>query len=137
MSPPPRARRPLHPVRSVPPTAEPRTESSKSHKLPPVVFYAGLGGTLLLAGATAYFAVGTRSKHESFENAGCKVSNFAPCEDLKDEGEQQQRAANIGFIATPIVAIATVVVGVAFTDWGRPVVAIHPSGTRFGWEARF
>jgi hypothetical protein len=145
----------------VAPSARPAAEpppplSPKAHveaepvprKLPPIVFYVGVGGTLVLAGATAFFALDTRSKHDSFENAGCPVGNFAPCEDLKEQGEDSRRAANIGFIATPLVAVATIVIGAAFTDWGprvlarmgqagKPIVAIQPNGGRFGWEARF
>ena len=94
--------------------------------LPPVFFYGGVGLTVILAGATTYFALATSNKHDEFENLGCPRANVNGCSDAKDEGESSQTSTNIGIVLTGVAAVATVVVGVAFTNWKSPVFGMAP-----------
>jgi hypothetical protein len=94
--------------------------------LPPVFFYGGAGLTVLLAGATTYFALQTSNKHDEFENLGCTRANITGCDDLKDDGEQSQTNTNAGIVLTSVAAVATVVVGVAFTNWKAPFFGLAP-----------
>lgn len=117
-------------------TAPPKSRR-ELNKLPPIFFYGGLGATVLLAGASAFFAIDTSNKHSDFKNAGCERANFTACEDLKDEGENAQMLTNIGFVATGVLAVATVVVGVALTDWSKPTFQMNARNGRPGWIWQF
>lgn len=94
--------------------------------LPPVFFYGGVGLTVLLAGATTYFAISTASKHDEFKNLGCANANITGCDDLKDEGEGSQTSTNAGIVLTGVAAVATIVVGIAFTNWKSPTFGLAP-----------
>ncbi len=99
-----------------------------SEGLPPVVFYAGVGLTVALAGMTTFFALQTSSTHGSFEDAGCNVAASLTCQGLKDDGEGSQTATNAALVLTAAAAIATTVVGVVFTNWrSSSHVALRPS----------
>lgn len=104
----------------------PPAEKKKFEGLPPVVFYGGAGLTVVLAGVTTFFALETSSKHDEFESLGCAGANIAGCTDLKDEGESSQTGTNAGLVLTSVAAIATVVIGVAFTNWKAPVFGMAP-----------
>lgn len=111
-------------------TGEPADQGSKKKRfedgLPPVFFYGGVGLTVLLAGATTYFAIDTANKHSEFENLGCLRANLTDCEDLKDDGELSQAYTNGGLVLTGVAAVATAIVGVAFTDWRAPMFGVAP-----------
>lgn len=113
------------PPKDVPP-AGPPTEKKKFEGLPPVVFYGGAGLTVVLAGVTTFFALQTSSKHDEFESLGCVGANITGCTDLKDEGESSQTGTNAGIVLTSVAAVATVVIGVAFTNWKAPVFGMAP-----------
>lgn len=93
---------------------------------PPIVFYAGVGVTVLLAGATTYFAIDTKNKHDEFENLGCARANLSDCEDLKDQGQRSQTTTNVGLVLTGVAGVATAVIGAAFTNWKGPMIAAAP-----------
>jgi hypothetical protein len=118
-------------------TDNPPKNRRELNKLPPVFFYGGLGVTVLLAGASAFFAIDTSNKHSDFKNAGCERANFTACEDLKEEGENAQTLTNVGFIATGVLAIATVVVGIALTDWSKPTFQMNGKNRRPGLTLQF
>ncbi len=105
--------------------------------LPPIVFYAGIGATVLLAGATTYFALATKSKHDEFDNLGCNRANLTDCEDLKAEGERAQTATNAGIVLTGVAGVATAVVGIAFTNWKGPMIAVTPGGASVAFARKF
>ncbi|HSO40253.1 MAG TPA: hypothetical protein VLT33_47335 [Labilithrix sp.] len=109
---PPPATTPPAPSR---PPAEPAASASAG--LPPFVFFAGVGATVVAGAAMAYFMVTTRSKHDDFVGAGCESAPGAGCSALKKDGESSQTAANVGLGVTAVLAVATVVVGAAFTRW--------------------
>ena len=105
--------------------------------LPPIFFYGGLGATILLGAATAYFALDTKNKHDEFETLGCARANLTNCQDLKDDGQAAQTATNVGLALTGVVGVATAVVGLAFTDWKAPLVAVTPGGATVAIRRRF
>lgn len=115
-----------------PPTSDPPKDTGTSNKkpfengLPPIFFYGGVGLTVVLAGVTTYLAIDTSNKHDEFENLGCTRANITGCEDLKDDGEQGQTSTNAGLVLTGVAAVATVVVGVAFTNWKVPIFGMTP-----------
>jgi hypothetical protein len=117
---------------AAPSTAEPPKDDGAPKKnrfedgLPPVFFYGGVGLTVLLAGATTYFALDTSNKHDEFDTLGCARANITGCEDLKDDGESSQSSTNVGLVLTGVAAVATVVVGVAFTNWKAPIFGMTP-----------
>ncbi|MDF2696624.1 MAG: hypothetical protein K0S65_5007, partial [Labilithrix sp.] len=98
----------------------PRARARGEGGLPPIYFYVGAGLTVVLAGVTTYFAIGTANTHSSFEKAGCGRANFGPCNELRDDGESGQTATNVALALTAVTGIATAVVGVAFTNWRGP-----------------
>ena len=120
-----------------PPRSEPPSKHVASHGLPRVVFYAGIGATLLLGGATGYLALDTKKKHDEFTDAGCDRANFFDCDDLQRDGKQAQDLTNIALAATAVAGVATAVIGIAFTDWGGPAVAFVPGGFQGGWSKKF
>jgi hypothetical protein len=108
------------------------------------VFWIGTGATVVLAGATTYFALAASGKHKSFTDAGCGALSTGDCPDLKDKGETAQTVANIGFATTGVAAAATLVIGVFFTDWAgskkaarAPVLVPVAGGMAAGWGAAF
>lgn len=94
--------------------------------LPPIVFYAGAGATVLLAGVTTFFALDTKNKHDEFENLGCNRANLTDCEPLKDDGERAQTYTNVTLVLTGVAAVATAVIGIGFTDWKGPLIGAAP-----------
>lgn len=118
---------PVPTPREVPPEGPtPEKEKKKSDGLPPIFFYGGVGLTVVLAGATTFFALETASKHDEFESLGCAGANITGCSGLKDDGESSQTNTNAGLVLTSVAAVATVVIGVAFTNWKAPVFGMAP-----------
>ena len=119
----------IAPLEEEPPAGgAPGDGAATSSGLSPMVFYAGVGLTVVLAGVTTAFALDTASTHGSFEDAGCTRANFAPCAGLKDDGERGQALVNVGLVLTLLSGAATAVVGAAFTNWKAPRVALYPGG---------
>lgn len=112
------------PVYDAPKTAK----HDYSNGLPRIYFFAGVGVTVLLAGATTFFAIDTKNKHDEFESLGCARGAVGDCEDLKDQGERSQTNTNIGLVLTGVAAVGTAVLGAAFTDWKGPMIALSPGG---------
>jgi hypothetical protein len=131
---------------TTPPPKGERADGTSGRKgLPPIVFWAGAGVTVLLGGASIALAVVTKSKHDEFVSAGCDQAANAGCKDKSDIGETLQILADAGFGATALAGIATIVIGVALTDWGAktvgtsgtPVVAPVRGGATAGWRTTF
>jgi hypothetical protein len=127
------------------PSATPTGADTRAAKpLPPIVFWVGAGVTVVLGGATTYFALTASSKHSKFTDAGCGAVATSSCADLKDSGESAQTTANIGFAVTGVAAAATVVIGVLLTDWPgsrraarAPVLVPVAGGMAASWSATF
>lgn len=120
------------------------TDAATPKPLPPLVFWIGTGATVVLGGATTFFALVASGKHKSFTEAGCGTLATSDCPDLKDRGEGAQTFANVGFAVTGAAAAATIVIGVFFTDWAgskkaarAPVLVPVAGGMAAGWAAAF
>ncbi len=109
------------PVRAPPPAPpQPRTPDDTTTPrtgLPPWAVLIGAGATVVIGGGAAYFMVQTRSTHDDFVSAGCERGPAAGCNSLKDDGDAQQRTANLALGLSAVLAVATVVIAVGFTDW--------------------
>lgn len=101
-----------------PPAPPPPLETaSPSAGLPPLVFFVGVGATIIAGAGAGYFMVTTKSKHDDFVSAGCEAGPAAGCDSLKSSGSSAQTTANVVIGVTAVLAVATVVIGAAFTNW--------------------
>jgi hypothetical protein len=102
--------------------ARPATSSAEppppppSSGLPPLVFVAGAGATLLLGGITVWSGLDTRSNPgpDAVHEACQGKTRDCP---LFQDGLSKERRTNILIASTAIVGVATAVVGAFFTDW--------------------
>lgn len=134
---------------ATPPPSSPTVAPGDDERPPlsPVVFWVGVGVTVVLGGATTLFAVRAANRHSEFEDAGCGKISTASCPDIKERGENAQRLANVGFAATGLIGVATIVAGAFFTDWKGgsaktarirvPLVAPLPGGMGLSYAASF
>ncbi|MBX3191278.1 MAG: hypothetical protein KF819_30050 [Labilithrix sp.] len=117
---------PAAPAEQAPAGEAPIAPRPARDKLPPIVFFAGIGATVVAGAAATFFMLKTKSKHDEFVALGCESAGLAGCGVLKNDGESSQTVANVAIGATALFAVATVVIGAVFTDWeGKP--------TRAGW----
>ena len=107
-----------------PPSGSAAPKDTTSRKpLSPVVFFVTGGVAVVFAGVSTVLALSAKGKHDDFVSAGCDKANASSCGGLKDDGESVQRLANIGFAATAVAGVTTVILGAFFTDWGGAVAA--------------
>jgi hypothetical protein len=85
--------------------------------LPSVIFWTGVGATALLGGGSIALGVLTKSTHDDFVKAGCDRAPASGCESKQSSGQTLQVLADVGFAMTAVAGVATIVIGVAFTDW--------------------
>lgn len=128
---------------------EPIRDDYMRDGFPPIVFWGGLGATVLLGGISTFFALEAKGKHSDFVEKGCDKAPEASCDQLKSSGESAQTAANVGIAFTLIAGAATAVVGIWFTNWGNkksktpattsatPVFAPTHNGGTFGLTGQF
>lgn len=128
---------------------EPIREDYMRDGFPPIVFWGGLGATVLLGGISTFFALDAKGKHSDFVEQGCDKAPEPGCDQTKSSGESAQTAANVGIAFTLIAGAATAVVGIWFTNWGNkktktpatttasPVFAPTHGGGTFGLTGRF
>ena len=118
------------PTTAPPPPREPPSARSDAG-LPPFVFFVGVGVTVLAGATTTYFMVTAKSKHDDFVSGGCEAAPNAGCTSLKSDGESAQTSGNVALGVTAVFAVATAVVGAAFTRWHAPAsLALVPRGPR-------
>lgn len=121
---------------SLEPAAPESTDGRR--RLPPIVFYAGVGATAAMAGLTTFLALQTKQTHDEFESLGCARTALSDCATLKDDGEARQTATNVSLAFTGVFAVATAVVGAGFTRWNGPLVGALPGGgAAFAWSGSF
>jgi hypothetical protein len=129
-------------MRPLPAEAEPSSASSAARHdhergLPPIVFLAGVGLTVVLAGTALYFGVDAGHQHRNFKNAGCATANFTDCADIRTRGQDSQTAANVSLVLMGLSAAATAAVGLTFTNWKGPIVTASPTGLGAAWQTAF
>jgi len=117
--------------------------AAKKGGLPPAVFFAGLGVTVVLGGATILSGIDTqKNPGPDRVRSECSDTN---CE-LYQDGLSKQRRTNALLVATGVTGLATAVIGLFLTDFGgasdkskavvSPVVAVG-DGVIFGAAGRF
>jgi hypothetical protein len=108
-----------------PPAGEKQAHASG---LSPLWFWIGVGGSVVLGGATALSGVDTMDKHNQFVGYGCGQVSSPPCGGLSNDGSSAQLRTNILIASTAVVALVTIVVGAVFTQWStaRGQTAIRP-----------
>ena len=110
------------PASASPPTREPpRAPEDRGAKvLPPLVFWIAAGGTVVLAGGAVGAGLMTKSKHDDFASASCPTTTSEACDDMKRDGERIQLITNAAIAGAGVGLIATTVIGLWLTDWGKP-----------------
>lgn len=92
-------------------------EKTASSKLPPTVFWVGVGVTGAAAIVSAILMGAASGAHSDFVDGGCERANELGCAGFKEAGEGSQARANVSLVVTGVLAVATVVIGAALTDW--------------------
>ncbi|PKN36227.1 MAG: hypothetical protein CVU63_17310, partial [Deltaproteobacteria bacterium HGW-Deltaproteobacteria-20] len=98
----------------------PSPEEERSDKgMSPTVFYVGLGVTTVLAGATAWSGMDTRSQREDFD--------ANPTAEGYDEGVAAQKRTNVLLGITAAAGVTTAALGLFGVQWDqRAEVALSP-----------
>jgi len=108
-------------------TAEPTADQGahpKAGKLPPVVFWVGVGLTGVLGGTTLWSGIDTQNNpgpdrvRDACKPVDSSGAHSAECDSLYNQGLDKQHRTNLLLGVTAGVGVATAVVGVFFTDWG-------------------
>jgi hypothetical protein len=96
---------------------------TQSGKLPPTVFWVGVGLTAALGGTTLWSGIDTQNNPgpDRVRDA-CKPladgTHSAECDSLYNQGLDKQHRTNWLLVGTAGVGVATAVIGAFFTDWG-------------------
>lgn len=108
-----------------PPSDKPADDGaqSSSGKLPPTVFWVGVGLTTVLAGTTVWSGLDTQNNPGPDRVREACVpqadgSHSSECDSLYNQGLDKQHRTNLLLGVSAGVGIATAVVGVFFTNWG-------------------
>jgi len=109
------------PLADTPPAPPPRTfdatRGDAARPLPPWVFWVGVAATGAAAVGSTALMLSADAAHGEFEDAGCARAPESGCVALREDGEAAQSRANVMIGVTAAFALATVVIGAAFTDW--------------------
>src|SRR5690606_7210369 len=98
--------------------SEPATVSTDSGGgLPPIVFFIGTGLTVAAGAATAWSGIDTQNNPGADRVREECAGQGESCE-LDQEGLDRQRRTNILAAGTGGLGLATIAIGVFFTDWG-------------------
>jgi len=117
------------PAAVVAPAAAPTGEkpadegAHKSGKLPPTVFWIGVGLTGVLGGTTLWSGIDTQNNPGPDRvREACQPlpdgSHSSECDSLYNDGLDKQHRTNLLLGVTAGVGVATAVVGAFFTNWG-------------------
>jgi hypothetical protein len=88
-------------------------------KLKPIVFWTAAGVTAALGGITLWSGLNASAKNDAYE-AYARQPSATSDEALRgyDDALSAQTRTNVLLVSTGVVAAATAVVGLFFTDWG-------------------
>lgn len=108
-----------------PPADKPADEGgqAKSGKLPPAVFWIGVGVTGVLAGTTLWSGIDTQNNpgpdrvRDACQTVDASGAHSGECDSLYNQGRDKQQRTNILLGVSAGVGVATAVVGAFFTDW--------------------
>ena len=101
------------------PSAPPPPDADRAQQsgLPPAVFFAGVGATVIMTGVTTWSGIDTINNPGKDAIASQCQPRDTNCEAYQ-LGLSHQRRTNMLIGATAVVAAATAVVGLFFTNWG-------------------
>jgi hypothetical protein len=92
---------------------------SEAKPFSPIVFWSGLGATVLLGGITTWSGIDTiNNPGKDKVRSHCNPTPQPDCQSLYDQGRSAQTRTNVLIGATSVVGVATAVIGAFFTDWG-------------------
>jgi len=117
---------PVPPPVTPPPSEKPADEGtqSKSSKLPPTVFWVGVGLTGALTATTVWSGIDTQNNpgpdrvREACKPVDASGAHSSECDSLYNQGLDKQHRTNLLLGVSAGVGVATAVVGAFFTDWG-------------------
>ncbi len=109
---------PSAPSNAVPPAVTPASTPASGKPLPPIALAVG-GGLTALAGTLALLsAMDADDQHELFVAEGCARVASPACVTLSSNGAGAQTTANVLFVTTAGLGLATLVTAVFFVDYG-------------------
>jgi hypothetical protein len=93
-------------------------EKPKKSGLPPTVFYAGAGATVILGGVTIWSGIDTMN-NPGTDRVRTDCQNVQPITNCSTYqlGLDHERRTNILIAATSVVGVTTAVIGLFFTNW--------------------
>ena len=95
-----------------------RGAEEKPRGLPPVVFFSGVGATVVLGGVTVWSGIDTVKNPGTDKVRAMCVNGATPeCNDVYNQGKNHELRTNILIAATSVVGAATAIVGAFFTNW--------------------
>lgn len=114
------------------------SDASSVRALPPVVFWTAAGVTAVLGGITVWSGLNTSAKNDAYEDYA-RQPDATSRETLRayNDATSAETRTNVLLACTGVAAVATLAIGVLFTDWQgseaeRAPVALYSDGTGHG-----
>lgn len=115
-----------------PKPAPPAPPAAAASRLPPGWFYAGVGATVVLSGATVWSGLDTNGAHDDYERDLPQLTQTQADERVRD-GHARELRTNLLLAGSLVAGAGTAVLGIWFTDFsGKP-----PTRVGFGPGAVF
>ncbi|MEI9940555.1 MAG: hypothetical protein WDO69_25350 [Pseudomonadota bacterium] len=95
-------------------------QQPKSGKLPPTVFWVGVGVTAALGGVTVWSGIDTKNNPGADRVRQACSAGAPDCDSLYHQGLDKQHRTNLLLGVSAGLGVATAVVGAFFTDWSGP-----------------
>lgn len=105
---------------AVPPPSGGEPSPAPRSGLSPVAFFVGAAVTVGFGAGAAVTGLLAKGKYDDFVAKKCDQGPAPGCAALQDDGEPLVVATNVLLAGAAVSAIATAVIGAAFTDWGAP-----------------
>lgn len=118
-----------------PPNADEPERPTPSGGLSPAVFFVGAGLTALGGAATIVSGLDTQRTHDDFVKRQCQIANYAGCQSLSIDGQNERTRTNGLAIGTAVVGLTTAIIGLFFVRWTNPS-ARSTTTARAGARAR-
>jgi hypothetical protein len=98
------------------PVVAPVVPATASRGLPPVVFYAGVGATAVLAGFTVWSGLDTQSAYDDYQRELPSLTQ-AEADQRVESGHARELRTNLLLAGSLLAGASTAVLGVWFTDF--------------------
>ncbi|MBX3199209.1 MAG: hypothetical protein KF894_13845 [Labilithrix sp.] len=103
-----------------PPRSDDEPRPAPRSGLSPVAFFVGAAVTVGFGAGAAVAGLLAKGKHDDFVAKRCDEGPAPGCTALQDAGEPLVLATNVLLVGSAVSAVATAIVGAAFTDWSAP-----------------